>query len=83
MTDELSKEQALQLNSALVGSDELQHAIESGQVTTLDDVFQAVASRSDAIEQQLAAAGLPVQPRNRRWRLVFEKRKHWQLLRRD
>lgn len=66
MTEELSKEQALLLNSALVGCDELQLVIESGQVTTLDDVFQAVTSRSDAIEQQLAAAGLPVRPRN--WR---------------
>lgn len=83
MSDQLSKEQMIELCSAMSQDCELQLAIESGQIKTLDDVFQAVALRSDAIEQQLADAGIVVQPRNRRWRLVFEKRKHWQLLHRD
>ncbi|MFZ6713019.1 hypothetical protein [Undibacterium sp. TC9W] len=83
MSDQLSKEQMIELCSAMYQGCELQLAIESGQIKTLDDVYQAVALRSDAIEEQLEAAGLSVKPRNRRWRLVFEKRKHWQQLRRD
>ena len=74
MTDALSKEEALQLDRTL--TDELQPGIESGQLKTLDDVVLAVTIRSDAIEQQLAAAGVPTASRNRRWRLVFDKRRH-------
>lgn len=83
MTEMLSKEEVQELNNALTGDNELQLAIDSGQVKTLDDVLQAVSMRSEAIENQLAAAGVITQQSNHRWRLVFDKRRHWQRLRRD
>ncbi|MCH8622927.1 hypothetical protein [Undibacterium sp. TS12] len=83
MSEKLSKEEVQELNNALTGDNGLQLAIDSGHVKTLDDVLQAVSMRSEAIENQLAAAGVITQQSNRRWRLVFDKRRHWQLLRRD